>query len=424
MAQNKISEEQTALDKSYLCELCGNSFTRKADANRHRLAKHASAEEKRSLFHYCKWEGCSYHAAQKSNLKTHLKTHTKDKDSRCPDCSYSTGDAASLCRHRKRIHGYKPAPRRKRNTRDIVNNIRAGSASASSPEGSSSYTSTNPSSQSTSPALTADLELAERSPSDTPALTFVSNNQTHIPHLNTNHMVHQPVPLRSLHTQSQDSLTLSAHSASAPTFYTGSSEWPHSAQQSPEQVRLPSIRDAFDLPRSRSESRPESRPSFGRDYRHLPYPAPSYNYQSSTTSSSHHRSSSDPATHNERAVVSERHTDTVDCSFEGGRSYSDVWGNSENEARMGSPPRPATPLTFDRTSMERYHTSSNSSASMSGPYNYEHESSVFGREDEDEVYTTRTSSSYFAYPESNYRYPLEDDPDFPAYTYPPPPREF
>ncbi|KAK1224248.1 hypothetical protein PQX77_012870 [Marasmius sp. AFHP31] len=421
MAQNKISEEQATLDKSYLCEVCGSSFTRKADANRHRLAKHASEEEKRSLFHYCKWEGCSYHAAQKSNLKTHMKTHTKDKDERCPDCSFATGDAASLCRHRKRHHGYKPPPRKQRNTRDIVNNIRAGSASASSPEGSSSYTSTNPSSQSTSPALTSGLELAERSPSDTPALGFVPTDQAHVPHLESDHMVQQPVPLRSsvesLHTQSQDPFASSVYSASATNFYTSSSDWHHSAQQSTDQVRLPSIRDAFGLPRPRSESRP----SFGRDYRHLPYPAPSHGYQSST-SASHHRSSSDPAAYSERAMGS-RHTGTADSSFEGGRSYSEAWGTSDNETGIVPPSPPATSSTFDR-GMEQYHTSLGSSASMSGPYVYQHGSSEFRRENEDEGYATRASSSYYSYPESNYRYPLEDDPDFPAYTYPPPPREF
>ncbi|KAJ3808284.1 hypothetical protein F5876DRAFT_67412 [Lentinula aff. lateritia] len=50
----------------------------------------------------------------KSNVETHIRTHTKSKTNNCPDCDFTTVDPGSLTRHRKRIHGYIPKTRRSR----------------------------------------------------------------------------------------------------------------------------------------------------------------------------------------------------------------------------------------------------------------------------------------------------------------------
>ncbi|KAJ3813103.1 hypothetical protein EV368DRAFT_21986, partial [Lentinula lateritia] len=55
---------------------------------------------------------CNFENLQKSNVETHIRTHTKSKTNSCPDCDFVTVDPGSLTRHRKRIHGYIPKMRR------------------------------------------------------------------------------------------------------------------------------------------------------------------------------------------------------------------------------------------------------------------------------------------------------------------------
>ncbi|KAF8920219.1 hypothetical protein CPB85DRAFT_1429030 [Mucidula mucida] len=78
---------------------------------------------------------CGYENMQKSNVDTHIRTHTKLKSRSCPDndCSFSTSDPGSLTRHRKRAHGYVPKPRRPRD-RTVPYAPRSLSSSAS-PQG-------------------------------------------------------------------------------------------------------------------------------------------------------------------------------------------------------------------------------------------------------------------------------------------------
>ncbi|CAL1707143.1 unnamed protein product [Somion occarium] len=70
-----------------------------------------------SRYHRCKAPNCVHWSLQRSNLETHYKTHTLQKDKVCTHfsregdkhpCEYVTHDPALLTRHRRNKHGYCP----------------------------------------------------------------------------------------------------------------------------------------------------------------------------------------------------------------------------------------------------------------------------------------------------------------------------
>ncbi|CAL1708789.1 unnamed protein product [Somion occarium] len=72
--------------------------------------------------HICTFPGCDKWFIQRTNLQTHAKMHTGVRDKICPHlvpsesdsgelekCLWNSGDPASLTRHRRDVHGYRPS---------------------------------------------------------------------------------------------------------------------------------------------------------------------------------------------------------------------------------------------------------------------------------------------------------------------------
>ncbi|KAJ3886166.1 hypothetical protein GG344DRAFT_81976 [Lentinula edodes] len=101
-------------ESSCECSECGLVLTRPSDMRRH---MHTHGIGMSQVKYQCTWADCSYETIQKSNFDTHYRTHLQDKSRACPSCDFKTCDPGSLTRHRKRIHGYVPKPRKARATK-------------------------------------------------------------------------------------------------------------------------------------------------------------------------------------------------------------------------------------------------------------------------------------------------------------------
>ncbi|TEB37602.1 hypothetical protein FA13DRAFT_1786767 [Coprinellus micaceus] len=92
------------------CPSCDRVVNRKAD-----LTRHMATHNKDAGKYNCHYEDCTYATLQKSNLTTHLRTHTGEKRFECKDdpanCDFRTSDPAAFTRHRKKKHGYVPQAR-------------------------------------------------------------------------------------------------------------------------------------------------------------------------------------------------------------------------------------------------------------------------------------------------------------------------
>ncbi|KAK0460701.1 uncharacterized protein EV420DRAFT_226670 [Desarmillaria tabescens] len=104
----RSSSKKSAIQPDlFVCDFedCNTPFVRKNDLNRHLRAHYAKGA------HKC--PHCDYSCDQATALKTHVNSvHLGLRPYACPDCEFMFGDKGSLCRHRKRRHGYEPKKRR------------------------------------------------------------------------------------------------------------------------------------------------------------------------------------------------------------------------------------------------------------------------------------------------------------------------
>ncbi|KAE9397764.1 hypothetical protein BT96DRAFT_921227 [Gymnopus androsaceus JB14] len=138
MARTKNPLPSANVQNPRECPTCHTVLARKGDMTRH-MRIHTEKKLKTALSYRCPWRGCLFSNLQKSNVDTHLRTHTKNQRHRCPedDCNFKTCDPGSLTRHRKRRHQYVPKPRRRRATVPVPSGDApptAGSSSSSSTE--------------------------------------------------------------------------------------------------------------------------------------------------------------------------------------------------------------------------------------------------------------------------------------------------
>ncbi|KAJ6630334.1 hypothetical protein B0H10DRAFT_2208004 [Mycena sp. CBHHK59/15] len=112
MARSSSLQPKSEPDNGATCSVCGAYLRRNTDLPRHMLIH---AKNKESLMFTCPMDGCGHQTLQKSNLATHIRTHTRAKPHKCPEsfpdgqkCDFTTADPSSLHRHRKRKHGYRP----------------------------------------------------------------------------------------------------------------------------------------------------------------------------------------------------------------------------------------------------------------------------------------------------------------------------
>ncbi|KAJ7213256.1 hypothetical protein C8J57DRAFT_1397745 [Mycena rebaudengoi] len=94
------------------CPTCGTTVKRTGDLPRHMLTH---AKNKEELMFQCPVPECGHRTLQRSNLETHIRTHTASKPLICSlifpngsKCNFATADPSSLHRHKKRKHGWSP----------------------------------------------------------------------------------------------------------------------------------------------------------------------------------------------------------------------------------------------------------------------------------------------------------------------------
>ncbi|KAF9560846.1 hypothetical protein CPC08DRAFT_803658 [Agrocybe pediades] len=84
------------------CDICFKVVSRVSDLPRHKILHAESGVGKKFT---CPSKGCGYETSIRSNLNTHMTTHS-DAKLHCPDCDKTLKNASSLLVHRKTQHGY------------------------------------------------------------------------------------------------------------------------------------------------------------------------------------------------------------------------------------------------------------------------------------------------------------------------------
>ncbi|KAA1465933.1 hypothetical protein DENSPDRAFT_2226 [Dentipellis sp. KUC8613] len=85
------------------CPVCGNTFTRKADCERHQEGKHPSGLKPKSF----DCTQCDRTFAQKTQLKTHMNTrHSSESHYKCNICDERFRNPPLLTKHKKKAHNH------------------------------------------------------------------------------------------------------------------------------------------------------------------------------------------------------------------------------------------------------------------------------------------------------------------------------
>ncbi|KAK0201269.1 hypothetical protein DFS33DRAFT_1122269 [Desarmillaria ectypa] len=117
-------------DQSYPCGECTDVLSRDHDLERHRLAKHASEEERKSASYYCR---CGARSIQKTNIVGHIRSAHTGETIRCGGCIFEATSDATLTRHRQET-GHEPVQRRRKLKAKKYSTTSASSSSSPVPE--------------------------------------------------------------------------------------------------------------------------------------------------------------------------------------------------------------------------------------------------------------------------------------------------
>ncbi|XP_034940940.1 zinc finger protein 236-like isoform X2 [Chelonus insularis] len=93
---SKINGKNTKVTSKKECDICGKTFMKPCQVERHKRIHTGERPFKCEL--------CSKSFAQKSTLQMHQKHHTGDRPYSCPHCDYSFTQKGNLQTHLKRVH--------------------------------------------------------------------------------------------------------------------------------------------------------------------------------------------------------------------------------------------------------------------------------------------------------------------------------
>ncbi|XP_028968154.1 zinc finger protein 335 [Galendromus occidentalis] len=94
------------------CEICGRRFRSVADVRSHIAAIHLKNSEDPERRFQC--EFCPFRAYTKTSIRQHMFLHTGEVPYKCDLCSYGARQKFHLDRHRQKVHGMAPTPKRGR----------------------------------------------------------------------------------------------------------------------------------------------------------------------------------------------------------------------------------------------------------------------------------------------------------------------